>query len=285
MRYLITFSYDGSKYSGYQKQPNVKTIQGELERVLTQINDNNEVLVSASGRTDAGVHALNQKAHFDLNINIAPEKLKGALNGMLPKDIYVKSVIEVDSDFHARFNVSAKEYIYKINLGEYNPIEKDYIYQYNKGLNLKAIEDALILFQGTHDFKSFTKANDEKEDYVRTIVRAKLEVDENNPDLISFTKTDEEKDDYIRTLSQTNLFRDNKDVNKITLVFIGTGFLRYMVRNMVGFLIEIGEGKHSSSAVVDVLDACDRKKAGITASPEGLYLREVYYENGNIFEK
>ena len=163
MRYLITFSYDGSKYSGYQKQPNVKTVQGELERVLTTINNNVEVLVSASGRTDAGVHALNQKAHFDLNINITPEKLKAALNGMIPKDIYVKSVVEVDDNFHARFNVSAKEYIYKINLGEYNPIEKDYVYQYNKPLDIEKIENALIFFQGTHDFKSFAKATDEKE--------------------------------------------------------------------------------------------------------------------------
>jgi len=250
----MTFSYDGSKYSGYQKQPDVKTVQGELERILTQINDNKQVLVSASGRTDAGVHALNQKAHFDLNINITPEKLRCALNGMLPKDIYVKNVVEVDSDFHARFSVSAKEYIYKINLGEYNPLEKDYVYQYNKELNIEEIENALILFQGTHDFKSFTKATDEKDDYVRTIIRAKLEIDEQNQDMI-------------------------------TISFLGTGFLRYMVRNMVGFLIEVGEGKRSSREVVDVLDACDRKCAGITAHPEGLYLKEVYYENGNIFGK
>ncbi|MBE6138767.1 MAG: tRNA pseudouridine(38-40) synthase TruA [Firmicutes bacterium] len=254
MRYLITFAYDGSKYSGYQKQPDVKTVQGELERVLTTINNNQDVLVSASGRTDAGVHALNQKAHFDLTIDITADKLKLALNSLLPKDIYVKVVEEVSSDFHARFNVKAKEYIYKINMGEYNPIEKDYIYQYNKKLDIEAIEKALILFQGTHDFKSFTKANDEKDDYVRTIVRAKLEIDGNNPQLI-------------------------------TISFLGTGFLRYMVRNIVGLLIEIGEGKRLSSQVVDVLEACDRRCAGITARPEGLYLKDVYYENGNILEK
>ena len=156
MRYLITFSYDGSKYKGYQKQPEVTTIQGELEKVLTGIN-NSEVLVSASGRTDAGVHALNQTAHFDLDINITSEKLKMALNSLLPSDIYVKKVEEVDRDFHARFNVKEKEYIYKINVGEYNPLEKDYVYQYNKELDVVKMKEAIKYFEGTHDFKSFTK--------------------------------------------------------------------------------------------------------------------------------
>ena len=171
MRYLITFSYDGSKYKGYQKQPNEVTIQGELER--------------ASGRTDAGVHALNQKAHFDLDINITSEKLKIALNSLLPGDIYVKEVEEVDSDFHARFNVKEKEYIYKINVGEYNPLEKDYIYQCNKELDIDKMKEAIKYFEGTHDFKSFTKNNDEKDDYVRTIIKTGITI-ENDIITISF---------------------------------------------------------------------------------------------------
>lgn len=243
MRFFMTFSYDGSKYKGYQKQIDTKTVQGELERVLTTINNNEVVSVSASGRTDAGVHALNQKAHFDLNINITTEKLKGALNGMLPGDIYVKSVEQVEKDFHARFNVQSKEYIYKINLGEYNPIEKDYVYQYNKQLDIDSMKEALKYLEGTHDFKSFTKS-------------------------------DIEKDDFVRTILKTDLVNEN-DI--ITISFLGTGFLRYMVRNMVGYLIEIGEGKHKSSDIVDVLKSYDRTKAGITASPEGLYLKDVFY--------
>lgn len=246
MRFFITFSYDGSKYKGYQKQPRAKTVQGELERVLKIINNDEKVSVSASGRTDAGVHALSQKAHFDLNTSITPEKLKGSLNSLLPPDIYVKNVLEVADDFHARFNVKAKEYIYKINMGEYNPIEKDYVYQYNKRLDIVEMERALKYLEGTHNFKSFTKADDEKDDYVRTIV-------------------------------QTNLTRDMKNLNIITISFLGTGFLRYMVRNMVGYLIEVGEGKHTSEDVIDVLNACDRTKAGITANPEGLYLKDVFY--------
>lgn len=246
MRYFMTFAYDGSKYSGYQKQPRSRTIQGEIEKVLKVINNDEKVDIHASGRTDAKVHALNQRAHFDLEITITPDKLKNALNSLLPGDIYVKKVEEVNKDFHARFDVKAKEYVYKINMGEYDPLEKDYIYQYNKRLDLVEIERALKYLEGTHDFKSFSKADDEKENFTRTIVQA-------------------------------NLLRDVKNVNRLSICFLGTGFLRYMVRNMVGFLIEIGEGKRRSEDILTVLDAKDRKSAGITANPEGLYLKDVFY--------
>ena len=245
MRYLITFSYDGSKFKGYQKQPRLKTVQGEIEKALKELSGK-EISISGSGRTDAGVHALNQKAHFDLDMNITCDKLQKALNSLLSDYIYIKKVEEVSGDFHARFNVSAKEYIYKINMGEYNPIEKDYIYQYNKKLDLVEMERALKYLEGTHDFKSFSKADEEKEDFTRTII-------------------------------QTNLIRNVKDVNRFIISFLGTGFLRYQVRNMVGLLIEIGEGKRKSEDVLDILEAKDRRKAGITAPPEGLYLKDVFY--------
>lgn len=247
MRYFMTFAYDGSKYKGYQKQPNEKTVQSEIEKALKKINNDKKVDIHASGRTDAGVHAYNQKAHFDLDMkNITEEKLKDGLNSLLPDDIYIKNIKIVDDNFHARFNAKAKEYIYKINMDEYDPIERDYVYQYNKRLDVVEIERALKYLEGTHDFKSFTKADDEKEDYTRTIV-------------------------------QTNLIRDLKNVNKITLSFLGTGFLRYQVRNMIGTLIEIGEGKRKSEEIIDILEAKDRRKAGKTAAPEGLYLKDVLY--------
>ena len=148
MRYLIRFSYDGSKYNGYQKQVDVSTIQEKLEQALTKINDNNFVQVTSSGRTDRGVHALNQYAHFDLDIDIQENKLKMALNSLLPDDIYVKEARLVSDDFHARFNVKSKEYVYKINLGEYDPIDKDYIYQYNKELDISKMKDAIKCFEG-----------------------------------------------------------------------------------------------------------------------------------------
>ena len=246
MRYFITFSYDGSKYNGYQKQPRVKTIQGELEKALKQINSGKAVSLSASGRTDAGVHAYNQHAHFDMEDKMPCSKLRSAINSLIPDDIYVKSICEVPEDFHARFNVKAKEYIYKINMGVYNPIEKDYVYQYNKKLDIAEMERALKYLEGTHDFRSFTKI-------------------------------DEEKDNYERTIIQTSLIRDIKDVNKIIISILGTGFMRYMVRNIVGTLIEVGEGKYKSEDIIDILKAKDRKSAGLCAPACGLYLKDAYY--------
>ena len=242
MRYLITFSYDGSKYGGYQKQLDINTIQAELETALTKLN-NKETSIVASGRTDRGVHAINQKAHFDLDINITPDKLKMALNSLIPNDIYVKDAKEVDSNFHARFNVKSKEYIYKINLGEYNPIEKDYIYQYGKSLDIKAMEEAIKYFIGMHNFKSLVAADDVRDNYDREIISANINV----------------ADDIM------------------TISFVGTGFLRYMVRNMVGLLIEIGEEKRKPSDVLTILEKEDRKASGKTAPACGLYLKEVNY--------
>ncbi len=246
MRFLMTFSYDGSNYKGYQRQPKVKTVQGEIEKALRKISGDKKMEIHGSGRTDAGVHALGQRAHFDFETNMTPKNIKDALNSLIPKDIYIKNVEEVSDTFHARYNVKAKEYIYKINMGEYNPIEKDYVYQYNKKLDVVEIERAIKYLEGTHNFKSFTKTNDEQDDYDRTIV-------------------------------QTNLIRDLKQVNKITISFLGTGFMRYMVRNMVGTLIEIGEGKRKSEDIIAILDAKDRKQAGVTAPSEGLYLKDVFY--------
>ena len=246
MRYLMTVSYDGSLFSGYQKQPRERTVQGEIEKALKEINGGTKVDVHASGRTDAKVHALAQRIHFDLDKKMDPERLEKGLNSLLPEDIYIRKVEEVKEDFHARFSAIGKEYVYIINMGEYNPLERNYVYQHNKKLDVVEMERAMKCFEGEHNFKSFTK-------------------------------TDEEKDDYVRTISQTNLIRDTKDVNKITLVFVGTGFLRYMVRNMVGTLIAVGEGKLRSEEVISILRAQDRKMAGKTANPEGLYLKNVFY--------
>lgn len=246
-RYLITFAYDGSNYNGYQKQPKCRTVQAEMEKALKKVNNNKKVEIYASGRTDAKVHALNQKAHFDLTeVEIKESKLKKALNSNLPDDIYVKEVVEVEENFHARYNVKAKEYIYKINLGEYNPLERNYVYQYNHMLDLVEMERALKYLEGQHNFKAFSKSTEEEKNYVRTI-------------------------------SQTNLIRDKKDVNKVTIVFLGTGFLRYMVRNMVGTLIKIGEGKMKSEDIINIIKSEDRREAGPTADPVGLYLKDVLY--------
>lgn len=242
----MTFSYDGSDFKGYQKQPKARTVQSELERVLSQINGNKSVSVSSSGRTDAGVHAMNQRAHFDLEEEYDCNKLLKSINSLLPDDIYVKNIEIVSNDFHARFNAIGKEYIYQINMGEYNPLERKYVYQYNDKLDVVEMQRAMKYLEGKQSFKAFTKK-------------------------------DEAREDYVRTLSQTNIIRDFKDVNKITLVFIGDGFMRYMVRNIVGTLIEIGEGKRKSEEIIEILKSEDRTKAGKTANAEGLYLKNVFY--------
>ena len=246
MRYFITFSYDGTDFKGYQKQPKARTVQGELETVLKKLNGNKEVSVVASGRTDAGVHAINQKAHFDVDKEIDCDKFLNGVNSLLPEDIYIKDIKQVSDNFHARFDAIGKEYIYQINMGDYNPLERKYVYQHKGKLDVVEMQRAMKYLEGTHSFKAFTKSDDEREDYVRT-------------------------------LSQTNVIRDLKDVSKITLVFIGTGFMRYMVRNMVGTLIEIGEGKRRSEEIINILASEDRTKAGKTAEAQGLFLKNVFY--------
>ena len=246
MRYFMTFSYDGSNFKGYQKQIKERTIQGEIEKAITKINRDIPVKVHASGRTDAGVHAYNQKAHFDIDDEIEVEKLKNSLNKLLPDDIYIRGITVVEDDFHARYNVKAKEYIYKINLGGYNPIERNYVFQYNSRLDIAEMERALKYLEGEHNFKSFTKCDSEKEDYVRNIIQA-------------------------------TLIRDPKNITFITISLLGTGFLRYMVRNIVGLLIEVGEGKIKSEQVIDIIAKEDRTASGICAPACGLYLKDVYY--------
>lgn len=241
MRYLLTFSYDGTNYSGYQKQNGKKTIQSEIENVLSKIN-NQKIIISASGRTDAKVHALNQKAHFDVLKKLNLDKLKHSMNSLLPDDIYIKKIKKVGNNFHARYNVIEKEYVYKINIGEYNPLEKNYVFQYNHELNINDMIKGLELFIGTHDFKSFSTDTLDK-DTVRTIYDAKLKLRK----------------------------------NIIEISFKGNGFLRYMVRNMVGILIEVGEGKRNYLDIKRVLECKDRREAGIKALPNGLYLKNVKY--------
>lgn len=246
MKYFMTFSYDGSGFSGYQKQPRKRTIQKEIEDVLKQINDNKNVTIYSSGRTDAGVHALNQRAHFTLDIKISPERLLKGMNALLPDDIYIKNIEFVEDEFHSRFDAIGKEYVYIINMGEYNTIERNYVYQYCKKLDVVSIERGLKYLEGTHNFKSFVKC-------------------------------DEDIVDYVRSISQALLTRDSRDVNKIIITFVGTGFLRYMVRNMVGLLIEIGEGKRKPEDIIEIFKHEDRRFAGKTAPSCGLYLRNVFY--------
>lgn len=244
MRYLITFSYDGANFSGYQKQAGLRTIQDEMEKALKFINGGKNTSITSSGRTDKGVHAMCQKAHVDIDVKITPYKLMRAMNSNLPSDIHVLKTEIVDSDFHARYMVMEKEYKYYLNMGEYNPCERNYVFQYGKRLDVDKIKKAIKYFIGKHNFKSFTPAKDMRDNYVRTIKKASVL----------------EKDDIL------------------IFTFRGNGFIKYQIRNMVGYLIKVGEGKKKGDDIPKILLKEDRRMASITAHPEGLYLTDVTYK-------
>ena len=243
MRYLITFSYDGTNFNGYQKQAGLRTVQEEIEKALKYINGGRKTTITSSGRTDKGVHALCQKAHCDIKVDITEYKLKRALNSNLPDDIHVIDTKIVDNDFHARYMVKQKEYQYHLNMGEFNPIERNYVFQYGKKLDVLKMQEAIKYFLGTHDFKSFTPAKDTRNNYVRTI-------------------------DYVNI---------DEVGEKLIFTFRGTGFIKYQIRNMIGYLIRVGEGKKNGEDIPMILEKKDRRCASITAHSEGLYLTDVKY--------
>ena len=243
MRYKVTFSYDGSKFNGYQKQKQDKnTIQGSIEGVLKYINDGKETKFTSSGRTDKGVSAYMQVGSCDISVKITPYKLKSAMNSLLPDTIHIIDVEEVDDDFHPRYMVKEKTYIYKVNTGEFNPIEKDYVNQLCKKLNIDLLKREIKDFIGTHDFSSFSSNEDKKEDTVRTIFKANVK----------------EIDNYV------------------IFSFTGSGFLKYMVRIMCGYLISVSLGKQEENKIKDILNQ-NKKVTTKTAAATGLYLKEVKY--------
>lgn len=243
MRYKIIFSYDGSKFNGYQKQKGISnTIQGRIEEALKDINNNKETKFTSSGRTDKGVSAYMQVGSCNIDVKITPYKLKRALNSRLHDSIHIIDVLEVDEDFHPRYMVKEKTYIYKINMGEYNPIEKDYVNQLCKELDIDVIKEEIKDFEGTHDFSAFCSNEDKKEDCVRTIFKTNVE----------------------------------KEKDYLIITFTGNGFLKYMVRVMVGYLIDVSLGKREKGKINNYFKTKE-KVTTKTAAATGLYLKEVKY--------
>ena len=241
MKYLITVSYDGSKYWGLQKLKNKNTVQGELERVLSKMNDA-PISVKASGRTDRGVHALEQKCHFELNKETTPYRLRYYLNRETSPYLYVKDCIQInDEDFHARFSVKSKKYLYKINTGEYNPILNDYLYNYNKPLNLELLKEAASLIEGPHNFKVFVTGKHKTYDSII---------------------------DYIKI---------KKNKNIIELEIKGKAFYTYMIRNIISILILYSEGKITKGQIEKMLDRQERVIEYAMVPANGLYLKEIKY--------
>ena len=243
MRYKITFSYDGSKFNGYQKQKGISnTIQGKIEEALKSINNGLSTKFTSSGRTDKGVSAYKQVGSCDIGVNITPYKLKRAMNSLLPDTIHVIDALEVDDDFHQRYMLKEKTYVYKVNTGEYNPIEKDYVCQLCKKLDINLLKEEIKDFIGEHDFTAFCSTQDRKENCVRTIFDA-----------------------YIK-----------EDGNYVYFTFKGNGFLKYMVRIMCGYLISVSLGKTKPNNIKTYFKTKE-KVATKTAAATGLYLEDVKY--------
>ena len=240
MRIKAIVSYKGTSFYGYQIQKNKVTVEGEIERVLSKIL-NTKINSVGSSRTDRGVHGINQYCHFDTDKKLDLKKFSHAMNGLIDKSIYIKKVICVDLDFHARYSVYKKEYIYKINLGEYNPIEKDYVFQYCNNIDKKLLDEFVTLMGGLHNFRSFT--------------------------------SDKDNSNYERDVKISY-----KIQNKILyLRFESSGFLRYMIRNIVGLLLDINDGKKNLSDIPVIFKSCDRCSCGKTASGVGLYLNKIEF--------
>ena len=244
MRYKCVVSYDGYNYMGFQVQDNEKTIELEIENALKKMLGEN-IKIYPSGRTDRYVHAIGQVFHFDYSKDLPSDGIKRGINAFLPEDIHIMDVVKVDDDFHARFSCISKEYRYYINTGEYNPLTIRYMPNITY-LDVSKMEDAIKLFIGTHNFKGFASAQiDERKDTVKTIFDAHI----------------------------------NNYEDKLEFVFIGTGFLKYQIRRMMGLLIDIGRGFHNKELILEVLDKCDPKISHKVAPGCGLYLYKVNYED------
>ncbi|MDN4527167.1 tRNA pseudouridine(38-40) synthase TruA [Fictibacillus fluitans] len=244
-RWKATVSYDGTQFAGYQVQPGARTVQREIERSLAKMHKGTSVRISASGRTDAGVHAIGQVVHFDSPLAIVAERWQRALNALLPADIRIMDVEAVASDFHARYSVEEKEYHYRLMTGsEPDVFRRNYATHFPHPLNHAAIQEAMAIFTGTHDFTSFSSARSEVEDKVRTISMFKLE-----------------------TAGDELIFKVR-----------GNGFLYNMVRIMAGTLLDAGQGRIQPDDIRSMLAEKDRSTAGKTAPPHGLYLYRVTYK-------
>lgn len=246
----LLIGYDGSDYCGWQRQNNGPSIQGEIEALLAHMT-REEVDLHGAGRTDAGVHADGMVAHFHTQAKIPPADFRRGLNAMLPGAIRIFAAEDVDASFHARFSAIGKEYRYEIFHGPTQPPRlRRYSLHVTGSLDLETISNCLTLLQGTHDFSSFEN----------TGTRDKSRVSGRGA---------------VRTIYEAHLESDGG--NSLTLHFQGDGFLRNMIRNLVGTMLEAGRGKISPQEFAAILAARDRTAAGPTAPAHGLCLTRVLY--------
>ena len=241
----LVIEYDGKEFNGWQKQPDKLNIQGTIENAIEEITGE-EVELTASGRTDRGVHALGQVANFKTNSNIPVEKIPIALNTKLKKSIRILSAEEVDEKFHSRLTCKKKTYRYIINNSEYGTaIYRNLETHIPMKLNIEKMKEAIKYFEGEHDFKAFKASGTSSKSSVRTIYKA---------DVIQIPN------------------------NRIYIELTGNGFLYNMVRIIVGTLVEVGIGKIEPKEIKEIIKSQKRENAGKTLPPQGLYLVKVEYE-------
>lgn len=254
----LTLAFDGTNYAGWQRQKGQVAIQQVLEEKLAVITQE-AVTVEGAGRTDAGVHALGMVASLRTTSTIPAIGLLKGLNSMLPRDIRVLELTEAADDFHARYSAVAKAYEYRLIYAEVGlPTERLYNLRLARPLDRQVVDRCLEMLVGRHDFSSFEAAGsrdpqaDQGRGAVRRIFRA----------------------DY--------RLAEGEELTRAKFVFIGDGFLRHMVRNLVGTLIMVGRGKRTVGEFAAIMAARDRSQAGPTAPAHGLFLRQVYYDPAQV---
>jgi tRNA pseudouridine38-40 synthase len=248
--YKLIIAYKGTDYSGWQVQPCQRTVQGIVEETFKYMFKS-EIKLSASGRTDAGVHALAQVANFRSEVKIPPKKLVQALNTKLPGDIRIKDCNIMDEEFHSRYSAIGKTYLYYIYNSRINtPFWNDYSYMVPYRLDFDTMASAAEEFKGKHDFIGFMSTGSSVKNTVRIIYDIKLQ----------------------------------KHNDMIVMEITGSGFLYNMVRIIAGTLIDIGRGKIPVEDIKEIIDSKDRNRGGHTAKANGLFLKRVYYNEEEIFQ-
>lgn len=244
MKFKVTLAYDGTRYSGFQRQENANTVQEEVERALAVIYGR-EVRVSGAGRTDSGVHARGQVISFTADERVPLAALPYALKGLLPRDIVAWKAEAAAEDFHARFSSSQKEYLYTVDNGPFPDVfTRKYAYHYPAELNLQAMQAAAEVLKGRHDFSAFRGANTDLREPLRDLEEAAV-----------FTRGP-----------------------YLVMAFRSRGFLYKMARIMAGTLLQVGEGILAPEDLKGILGSRCRERAGPTAPAHGLCLERVLYD-------
>lgn len=270
--FKITLAYDGSGYVGWQRQAEGVSIQGLLEAALHELDDRH-VAVHGAGRTDAGVHALGQVATFTLARAIGAATVLRAMNARLPEAIRVLEALDVDEAFHARFSARGKTYRYRIWNGEVvSPFERSRVWHVTGDLDVDAMRAAARMLEGRHDFASFQAAGATTKSSERELFYLKLST-------TGDTGETGEKS-FAGTGSDLRVVRAPRGGELIVFEITGDGFLRHMVRTIVGSLVEIGRGRRDAAWLAAVFEARDRTRAGPTAPAAGLFLVRVDYDCG-----